>query len=447
MSNSTAPEALDPGRPAAVSVNIVPQQVATDESEEWEYEYSTTAKETYYLTIELSYPDFMDKSLLNPHHSRGGYYKNWLGKSTEGLGTSKSVASDDEDVDAGGEQEAEPGNGEEADDMPFLDPLLRAHDERTKTGEAQLADGEQQGPGEDKEPEADHDGGEAQGEIQILDLHSHHPIISYRGRVFEGEWAEVVGTEAILAKHDATLPALRNMADEVDFLAASSSRIMTTEKVLKRRGAQQDRLAAVRDEWNIHIPSLRDKTGERAQQARFLENLIALKKKKGHSDHVTVYATDGPGKDWNDRRGVDYRPRANRRRARLEEEEEEEEDEEEEDEDEDEAGRGYGFGYGGESSGQGGARRQRRRRQQGMRRRGFSKDDATSQLAGIYNERESTPGLQAWEQGLQDTPGQSLDATERHAGALVEAEQEADEHEHVGCNEEDDGDVAMAGYG
>ncbi|PHH62208.1 hypothetical protein CDD81_7335 [Ophiocordyceps australis] len=433
MSYSTASQSLDPGQPAAVGVDEVQQQPGTDESEEWEYEYSTTAKETYYLTIELSYPDFMDKSLLNPHHSRGGYYKNWLGKSTEGLGASKGVSSDHEDVEASGEPEAEPGGEEEAEDMPFLDPMLRAHDEDSKPDEAQLAGGEQQDTGEDKEPEADNEEREAQGEIQILELHSHHPIISYRGRVFEGEWAEVVGTEVILAKHDGTLAALRNMADEVDFLAASSSRIMTTEKVLKPRGGEQDSLAAVREEWNIHIPSLRDKTGERAEQARFLEKLIALKKSKGHADHVTVYATDGPGKTWNDRRGVDYRPRANRRRVTFE--------------DEDEAG----LCYGGESSGHGARRRQRRRPLQGVRRRGFSNDDATSQLAGIYDHKESTLALQAWEQGLQHVPAESLGAAQARGGALQEAEGEAEgeaeEYEHVGCDGEEDGDVAMAGYG
>lgn len=40
-----------------------------------------------------------------------------------------------------------------------------------------------------------------------------------------------------------------------------------------------------------------------------MENLIALKKKKGQTDQVTVYANAGEGKDFNDRKGPDFKPR------------------------------------------------------------------------------------------------------------------------------------------
>lgn len=148
-------------------------------------------------------------------------------------------------------------------------------------------------------------------DIQVLELHSHNPIISYRGRVFEGKWAEVIGTEAILTTHDDVnpLPALRNLPGGIDILGASSSRLLTTEKIPKPKVPEEDTLAPIKDEWNIRIPVGKDRTGERAEQTRFLENLIALKKKKGHKDEVTVYATDGPGKDWDDKKGLDYQPR------------------------------------------------------------------------------------------------------------------------------------------
>lgn len=152
-------------------------------------------------------------------------------------------------------------------------------------------------------------------DIQILDLHSERPFISYRGRVFEGEWAEVVGTELILADHNDKnrgLPALRTMPGDVDLLAASCSRILTTEKALKPKNPEEDPLADVRKEWLISIPPGVDKSGERAQQASFLEKLIALKLKKGEKDQVTVYAKEAIGKNFKD-----HRDPTSRRRMRI----------------------------------------------------------------------------------------------------------------------------------
>lgn len=149
-------------------------------------------------------------------------------------------------------------------------------------------------------------------DIQILDLHSDRPYISYRGRVFEGQWAEVIGTEMILASHEKKsqdLPALRQLDGNIDLLAASCSRILTTEKVLKARQAEEDPLAEVNKEWLIRIPFGLDHAGERAQQAHFLEKLIGLKLKKGETDNVTVYAKEAEGKNFSDNRDPGFRPR------------------------------------------------------------------------------------------------------------------------------------------
>jgi hypothetical protein len=146
-------------------------------------------------------------------------------------------------------------------------------------------------------------------------LHSPHPIISYKGRTFEGSWAEVVGTEAIFTSHDDEnpLPALRHLGGNVDFLGACASRIATKETIGKPNIIREDPLAAIREEWNIRIPVGKDRSGERAQQTRFLENLMALKKRKGETDQVTVWAKDGEGQDFKDNRDPDYKPRRRRR--------------------------------------------------------------------------------------------------------------------------------------
>lgn len=155
----------------------------------------------------------------------------------------------------------------------------------------------------DQQPETSHD-------IQILDLHSDKPYISYRGRVFEGEWAEVMGTELILAQHDQNdnLAVLRHLAHGVDLLAASSSRIITKERIPKLKETRDDDLAEIKHECNIKVPAGKDRSGERARQARFLENLMALKKKKGQEDQVTIYATNTAGQDFEDNKDPDQKP-------------------------------------------------------------------------------------------------------------------------------------------
>ncbi|KJZ76292.1 hypothetical protein HIM_04374 [Hirsutella minnesotensis 3608] len=329
MSSFAASGGLGADEPGTVGVDEVLRQVLQDDQEEWEYEYSTTETETYYLTLELSYPEFKDRATRAPHHSRGGYYKNWTdqsaaysrasaGKPKDGIDGMQSDEDGDGDLGGDGPEDDEdendgPDENYDADGTP-LDPMLQAASKGAGTGDRTSAKGKAAAsgkpPGNDNE-----DDPKMLEDIQILELHSEHPVISYRGRIFEGEWAEVIGTEAILARHDkgAPLPALRNLADDIDVLAASSSRIMTKEKVAKRKDAGVDALAAIKEEWNIRIPVGKDKQGERAQQVGFLENLIALKKRRGDTDNVTVYAMDGAGKDWDDRHGPDYRPRVRRK--------------------------------------------------------------------------------------------------------------------------------------
>ncbi|CAM1500778.1 Fc.00g099400.m01.CDS01 [Cosmosporella sp. VM-42] len=286
--------------PAALGIE---EHVDRDEQEDWEYEYSTTeteARGTYYLTVELSYPEFKDRQSRRPHHSRGGYYKTWLDRHAVNLRDAAGAATLNEADDNDDEPlpEAEPD-----DDEPEIDPELRDKGKEVDDG------------GQDDEADKAQEDDKELEDIQVLDLHSKQPIISYKGRVFEGQWAEVIGTEAIFANHDAenTLPALRRLPGHVDLLGASASRILTKETILKPKVPKEDPLAAIREEWNIRIPVGKDRTGERAQQTRFLENLMALKKKKGETDLVTIYAKDGAGKDFKDNRDPDYKPRRKRR--------------------------------------------------------------------------------------------------------------------------------------
>ncbi|WKT44675.1 Transcription factor TFIIIC, triple barrel domain [Fusarium oxysporum f. sp. vasinfectum] len=252
---------LDEARLAdkAAIVNIE-EQLGRDEQEEWEYEYSTTETETYYLTVDLSFPEFKDRQPRAPHHSRGGYYKTWLDHNPSLRGVH---AGDDNDDD----NDNEPLPEREADDdEPEIDP-----------------------PEDDTRDDVDKTRGENEN-IQILELHSEKPVISYKGRTFEGSWAEVIGTEAIFATRDSDRPlsALRHLDGNIDFLGACASRIATKETVVKPKIIREDPLAAIREEWNIRIPVGKDRSGERAEQTRFLENLMAIKKRNKEKDQVTA---------------------------------------------------------------------------------------------------------------------------------------------------------------
>lgn len=164
------------------------------------------------------------------------------------------------------------------------------------------------------------------GEIQVLDLHSDNPIISYKGRIFSGNWASNIGTELVFGAHDEVadrgLPYLRALPGGVDLMAASSARILTIPADLRpkkslpsgggggggstpsgaaafhqaqpfqNRRTQPDRYRALRRRAGIEIPIAHDKHGRRRPQARFLENLMAIKRRRGEMDEATTMTKD-----------------------------------------------------------------------------------------------------------------------------------------------------------
>lgn len=173
------------------------------------------------------------------------------------------------------------------------------------------------------------------GEIQVLDLHSDNPIISYKGRIFSGRWASNIGTELIFGAHDEIaerdLPYLQSLSGGVDLMAASSVRILTTPADLRpkyrpeggpalmlpyaNRRPAPDRYRAMRKESKIEIPIAFDKHGRRKPQARFLENLMAIKAKKKEFDEVTTITKD-TARDYVDKDEDPEEASAQKKRAR-----------------------------------------------------------------------------------------------------------------------------------
>ncbi|KAK1993900.1 hypothetical protein LX36DRAFT_231908 [Colletotrichum falcatum] len=251
--------------------SMAPAETEDGDESEWEYEYSTTETETYYLTVDLSIPQLLRRKRNAPVSGRGGYhYKHWAGPHRKpDEPKHHRILSEDEN-----------------DDEPTAEP---EEDEDMDQGQV-----EPNNDGFDGDFESD-----PAADIQILDLHSDKPMFAYKGKIFEGQWSRNLGTEVIFTEHDdqEPLPALRHLPGGVDMLAASWSRINTTERRLEPRheaAARDDPLKEIRRQHGIHIPITADKTGERKRQTRFLENLMALKVKRGEKDEVTVYAHAAP---------------------------------------------------------------------------------------------------------------------------------------------------------
>jgi TFIIIC subunit triple barrel domain len=143
-------------------------------------------------------------------------------------------------------------------------------------------------------------------EIQILDLHSENPIISYKGHTFSCNWAENIGTELLFTAHDPKylLPTLRSLPDNVDLLAASSARLNSIHiRLSPKLEAQKETIpwdsdsdselydVLGTDKPELVIPVGREASKSRKEQAEFLEKIMDLKQRKGEDDTVTIIAT------------------------------------------------------------------------------------------------------------------------------------------------------------
>ncbi|KAK0708922.1 hypothetical protein B0T21DRAFT_298657 [Apiosordaria backusii] len=274
---------------------------AGDYEEEWEYEYSPTETEacgslassewcTYYLTLDLSVRDFLERRTDDiVHNTRGGYrvWYNPLFNAAEPQASSSAFI-DDKDVD-----DNEPPEREEADKRdnsglqppraptePPIDPRLQPENEG------------------DKDIQLPTNANAPVEEIQILELHSEEPLVSYRNHVFRGSWCENIGTEMIFTPHDdqVPLPALRTLNQNIDLIAASACRINFTETTLRSKTLptgdlneedvpgedfrEEELPARYKRNGGIYVHVGGDKSGQRQPQAHFLEDLISLKRKQ-----------------------------------------------------------------------------------------------------------------------------------------------------------------------
>lgn len=341
---------------SAASFPLAKSSRPVEDEDEWEFEYSATEEEveikiirmlnsqqlttrqTYYVTMDLSHPGMFEKVKDTFHSQNRGGYRQWFNpvyadpnKNTR-LRPTKTNAilladeedKDDEDLVPREEEDADVENendrrNEREDDAVEANGNETV-DENGGVGEGDMIDPRLRGasqPAARVSPRPAERGPEVPqpqpgkklksvGEIQVLDLHSDSPVISYKGRIFSGSWASNIGTELIFGAHDEVadrgLPHLLSLPGDVDLMAASSARILTTPADLKpknpttvaapQRRQAPDRYRKLRKESGIAIPVAFDKHGFRKPQARFLENIMAIKRQRGEMDEVTTMTKD-----------------------------------------------------------------------------------------------------------------------------------------------------------
>ena len=171
-----------------------------------------------------------------------------------------------------------------------------------------------------EQPEEDTPSSEPENRIQILDLHTYNPLISYKNKLYSCKWTSTLGTDVILTSPtpDFSHPILREKPG-VSILAASSIKLMGRPAHLtSRHGAKEGHETSTAAPENslpstntadpeqaipIKIPLGATPSRARQNQANFLERLMAIKAKKGEKDNVTVYTQKvNQGTGWRSQR-------------------------------------------------------------------------------------------------------------------------------------------------
>ncbi|OAL72140.1 hypothetical protein A7D00_3138 [Trichophyton violaceum] len=145
-------------------------------------------------------------------------------------------------------------------------------------------------------PSLDGDGGqdhndqeqESQSRIQIMDLHSPNPIISYGNQIFSCSWADMIGTELMFTRSSerqpsSSPPLWRNEEDSSELLCANRVRIVGQKANLISSSGGQSQSVFGEDLGDASRIAM-------SNQARFLTRLAKAKHSRGETDAVrTVF--------------------------------------------------------------------------------------------------------------------------------------------------------------
>lgn len=231
-----------------------------------------TTPQTFYLTLDLTTPSIPTSRprAAAPPSGRASTKTKWinpgLGRHKRQLGLAPTISLENKDKE--GEEAAPAESGDEDPQSPTNNTTPHAENE----------------PETNEPPEQ---------KIQVLNLESDNPLISYRDHTFTCRWTRNIGSELLFTPDDNPddpLPALRHLPGGVALLASCSARLTSaTATVVPVTHTTPLSLAPYEEGPLVESVSMAAST-ERRNQARFLERLMGIKERKAEEDEVTVVA-------------------------------------------------------------------------------------------------------------------------------------------------------------
>ena len=159
----------------------------------------------------------------------------------------------------------------------------------------------QQTPGTDDVRPQDDTETTTRSNVQVLDLHTTNPIISYQDQAYSCTWVDMIGTNLFFTQTGASEelePVIST--DDCDLLGMSTIKLLGHRTIMKKSSKKRTRSEGEGDaQLNLPGRSLGELTNNNASkniqiknQATFLEKLMDIKKTRGHQDIVRTYVDE-----------------------------------------------------------------------------------------------------------------------------------------------------------
>jgi hypothetical protein len=151
-----------------------------------------------------------------------------------------------------------------------------------------------------------------QEKVQIMDLHSANPVVSYQSQIFSCSWMDLLGSDLVFSFPDqhADAPVLRK-DQNADLISASRVKILGQKANLISASAGVERTFVQRNQQQQQLAAEDASTLPPSPQGRFLQRLIDAKRAKGETDTVRTvfptkrpYVSDGPLHGWSQTDGT-----------------------------------------------------------------------------------------------------------------------------------------------
>ncbi|KAI5294072.1 hypothetical protein KEM52_004752 [Ascosphaera acerosa] len=243
---------------------------AQDESD-WEYEYDESATETFYVTLDLT----THNGPLRAARKRATpTSKQETATGRPEAGAEAAAGAEEGDGDQAGQNAAgtaaEPstaaqsqtGNEDWNSDQEFAAARKRAQGQSVAEGEG---DGD----------------GEAESErVQIMQLYSQNPIVSYRNHIFSCEWADGIGTDMAFAKPEGDASDIQRLRQTAKYDLVSVTPLKLLGHKASLVSTTHSRATAAKSEGPAGAKR------PLSAQALFFERLREIKRAKGENETV-----------------------------------------------------------------------------------------------------------------------------------------------------------------